>query len=68
MFVGHSLVEVIVVEARSVERVGDSVSQHCFSAHVDFCVVHSGKISELCKGLSLLHCPKSAVEPTMKQG
>ena len=40
--VGHSLVEVIVVEARCVERVGDSMSQHCFSAHVDCCVVHIG--------------------------
>lgn len=41
--VGHSFVEVIVVEARCVERVGDSMSQHCFSAHVDCCVVHIRK-------------------------
>ena len=42
VLVSHSFVEVIVVEARCVERVGDSVSQHCFSADVDCCVVHIG--------------------------
>lgn len=43
VLVSHSFVEVIVVEARCVERVGDSMSQHCFSADVDCCVVHSVK-------------------------
>ena len=41
VLVSHSFVEVIVVEASCVERVGDSVSQRCFSADVDCCVVHS---------------------------